>query len=159
MVGIAADVLVPVSAQVQPTMMVIQVLDSNGVETARLTVPASSRVVTFIQGGTPTPAPFPKPNPQPMPTPGVRKIIILEQSEDRTPEQAAVLTSPELREYLESKGHSLRITDLDSVPTGTVPSSPLPLLVIEDGVGNAIYQGVLPATVDATLTLIKAHGG
>lgn len=154
---LAGDVLVPVTADVQPMTMIIQVIDANGQETARLTVPATSRVMVSYIGGTPTPAPFPKP--QPLPTPGKRTITILEQAEDRTPAQAAIMTSQTLRAYLESKGHSLKIVDLDNVPTDNAPSSPLPRLVIEDGEGNAIYQGLLPATVDATLETIKAHGG
>lgn len=149
----SAPILVPVSADVGPTVMVIQIIDVAGRETARLTVPTNSRVVTYIQGGQPTPAPFPPPTP----TPGKRTITILEQSEDRTPQQAAILTSQTLRKYLDSKGHKLRITDVDSVPAAD--KSDLPRLVIEDGDGKVIYQGALPGTVDAVLETIKAHGG
>jgi len=152
---LAGESLVPVSAVVQPQTMYIQVLDVNGVETVKLSVPATSRLVVSY-GGQPTPAPFPKP---PVPIPGKRKVIILEETSDRTPAQAAIITSPKLRSYLESKGHPLKVTDVDNVPTENVPRSPLPLLIIEDGAGNPIYSGALPATVEDTIETIKAHGG
>ena len=148
------DVLVPVAATVTPQTMTVQVIDENGVETARLVIPATSRVITSM-GGTPTPAP-PFVDPVP-PTPGKRVITILEQAEDRTPTQAAILTSQTLRAYLESKGHSLTIQDVDAL-TGTVPPN-LPQLRIEDGDGNELFKGPLPDTVDATLETIKANGG
>jgi len=151
---LVADTLVPVSAEVQPTMMVIQVIDVNGVETARLTVPATSRVTTFIQGGSPTPAPFP----QPTPVPGKRTITILEESGERdTGKYAPIIFSTKIREYLKSKGHGLLITDV-TAQTENVPQN-LPQLRIDDGDGNLIYQTALPATEDAVLETIKAHGG
>ncbi len=155
---VAGDVLVPVEAEVQPTVMVIRVIDASGREMAKLCVPPTSQlVVTYEVGGTPTPAPFPKPNPEPLPIPGKRTITILEQAEDRTPAQAAIMTSQTLRAYLESKGHTLKIVDVDAL-TGNVPSN-LPQLRIEDGEGNELFKGALSATVDATLETIKKHGG
>jgi len=107
-------------------------------------------------GGGPDPDPFPKPNPNP----GKRKIIILEESKQRTANQAKIITSQKLRSYLESKNHpKLRVTDVDNVPTDSVPPGKLPLLVIEDGSGNVVYSGSLPVDVDSTIETIKAHGG
>ena len=153
----AGDVLIPVSAVVQPQTMYIQVIDANGVETVKLSVPATSRLVVSY-GGTPTPAPFPKP---PVPIPGKRKVIILEETGDRTPHQAVVILSPKLRSYLKSKGHPYRVRDVDQLaPTGHAPPrSDLPQLIIEDGDGNPIYMGALPKTVEDTIETIKAHGG
>ena len=107
----------------------------------------------IVTGGDVDPRPFPPP------TPGKRKVIILEESQDRTPAQAKIILSSKLRKYLESKKHQFRVTDVDNVPRGNVPRSPLPLLIIEDGGGNPIYSGALPKTVEDTIETIKAHGG
>ena len=109
-------------------------------------------------GGDIDPRPFPKPPPTPVP--GKRTVIILEQAEDRTPAQAAVMTSTKLRSYLESKGHQFRVQDVDQLAqTDNAPRSPLPRLIIEDGDGKLLFQGPFPATVDGVIETIKAHGG
>ena len=111
-------------------------------------------------GGEPDPNPFPQPNPQPNPTPGKRKIIILEESSQRTAAQAKIILSQKLRSYLESKKHQFALKDIDQiVPPAIAPSSDLPRLIIEDGAGNVVYQCPLPETVDSVIETIKAHGG
>ena len=110
-------------------------------------------------GGDIEPRPFPKPKPEPTPAPGKRTVTIIEESKDRTVEQAKIMTK--LRSYLPSKGHSLKILDVSQiVPPASAPSrDSLPRIVIDDGAGKLLFQGPFPATVDAVIKLIQKHGG
>ena len=115
-------------------------------------------------GGDIDPRPFPKPPPTPVPTPGKRTVIILEESGDKDREKyAPILFSSKLRSYLKQKGHRLEIPDVDDVPMAlaqrNLQGKPLPRLILEDGDGKLLFQGPLPATVEAVLTLIQKHGG
>lgn len=107
-------------------------------------------------GGDVDPPPFP-----PTPVPGKRTITIIEESQDRTVEQAKVMTSPKLRSYLKDKGHQFKILDVSQIapPDNVPPQNSLPRIVIDDGSGKLLFRGSLPATDDAVITLIQKHGG
>ncbi len=109
-------------------------------------------------GGDVDPPPFP---PTPVPTPGKRTITIIEESQDRTVEQAKVMTSPKLRSYLSGKGHQFKILDVSQIvpPDNVPPQNSLPRIVIDDGSGKLLFRGPMPATDDAVITLIQKHGG
>jgi len=122
----------------------------------------------------PVPPPIP-PDPPTPPTPpaGPRWVIILEESAERTPQLAAVITSPTLRRYLsDNKHHPLRTADKDSqaawlqpykalVPAGTA----LPrLLIVADPIAGSsaakvLHVGPVPATAEAVIAELRKAGG
>lgn len=109
----------------------------------------------------PQPGPGPDPGPNPDPSPGPQRlslVLVIEESSERTPEQAAVLTNGPLREWMLKQNLSFRLLDKDL--EGTAPAVfvryfraaaeggtyPVVFLVGDDA--SVISQGALPATVD-----------
>jgi hypothetical protein len=101
---------------------------------------------TFKVGGGPDPGPDP-----PVPPPSQRWALVVEETSQRTPQQAALLTK--LRSEYQSR---LVIADKDSTASklrayiNQVPSTmPLPALVVASMDGVLIRVVPLPATVEA----------
>ncbi len=120
--------------------------------------------------------PVPRPPEPPVVTPGPRWIVVVEETAERTPQQAAVLTNSGFRQWITTAGHDCRMIDKDVLtPTGSVPTDcapyldlakgqTLPRLFIVDGCsgdsqGKVLFAGDLPATADALKTLIQQKGG
>lgn len=129
-------------------------------------------------GSSPTPGPGPGPNPPPGPSPmplmGLR-VLILEETSQRSElpaSQLSVLTSTEIRGYLNSKcvrasaGPEFRFFDVDTDLSPQEkhwqdvvkrPRASLPWLIISTGTSG--YEGPLPKTIPETLELLKKYGG
>ncbi len=103
----------------------------------------------------PDPTP-PGPDP-PEPTPvSSLEVWIVEETADRTPEQARVLLSTEWRSHLKDNGHSLRLTDQDA-PTApvTLPGELPAVLGFISGRDEAVFRAPLPDTGVGLLKLVK----
>lgn len=134
-----------------------------------------------VEPPAPNPPPGPNPpGPAPIPLSGLR-VLILEETSNRQslpPSQVSVLTSGEIRSYLNSKCAKnaaglpeYRVLDVDNSVANldkhwqdavnayknSTTDKSLPWLIVSDG--KTGYQGKLPLTVDETLTLLKKYGG
>lgn len=119
----------------------------------------------------PGPDPKPDPNPKPDPTPpGPRWVMMVEESSQRTPGLAAVISSESLRQYVSSKGHHWRVWDKDLAKDQTAPAEiapwlnraagkQLPWLMISDDAGRVLWEGPCPADPISVQQLIVKHGG
>lgn len=116
----------------------------------------------------------PGPGPVTPPKPSQVCLLIVEDTASRTPEVATILTSRQLREWLSSRGHLLRVVDPDSVAPDGSPAKvlgpyrawrsaagnqsvtlPVGLLVLSDG---SVYRGgPLPDSVDAVVEWVRAN--
>lgn len=117
--------------------------------------------ITPIAGPEPSPDPNPQPDPQPLPQ--KLTVVVIEESTARTAEQAAIITSKELRDELAKRGHTIRVLDKDvtdgwgqqpdaektwaAVAAGREPY----VLLVDPATGKAVRGFRLPATVDALL--------
>lgn len=100
----------------------------------------------------------PDPPDPPIP-PGERRIVVIEETSERTHQQAAILLNPTMRKWLADQGHSFWVLDQDQVnSTGHVPKEfvpyfraaegkKLPLLLIGT-LDNVLYSGPLPGSVE-----------
>lgn len=117
----------------------------------------------------PTPIPVP---PKPIPVSGLHVLILHETGDAMPKEQATILTSKRVRDYLEAKcvsdgkGKAYRIWDDDVSPAVAPkvfqdmlarPRASLPWIVIMTSQDS--YAGPLPANVDETLKLLQKYGG
>ena len=115
--------------------------------------------------------PEPEPDPDPIPPPpgplAELWAIVVEETKDRTLEQARVLLSPTLRKWMRANGHNLRIVDKDQPATdlqewidrATAPeASALPYLFLCGDSGEVVFEGPLPNTPAAMLELAKKWG-
>lgn len=73
---------------------------------ARTFVPLSKQITVV---GVPNPNPQPTPEPDPQPVPGERFVLIVSETKDRTPAEAATLAT--LRRWLTDRGVEWRIID------------------------------------------------
>ena len=129
-------------------------------------------------GPEPDPDPYPRPDPDPDPTPepGKRFVLVVSETGERTPEQAAVLMG--LRGYLQDKGHGFRFLDPDVTDSEGNPPKWFesyaehiakakiegPALVIgvfseDEKSVTKIYAETLPTTAEAAIEAVKAKGG
>jgi hypothetical protein len=116
------------------------------------------------------------PPPPPPPQPGKRRIRIIEESKDRTPAQARVMLSPELRKYCAQKNHAFLLRDKtlsaeeEATPVGKTVvfyrqlaaerGIDLPaFFVAADDDRQVLYAGPFPATTEEAVKLIQDHGG
>lgn len=144
---------------------------------------ASDPVLCLIVIGTPDPTPGPGPGPKPpeptppapIPVDGFRVLFVVESSDASklTAAQLAILTSGEIRTYLNSKcvvgpdGKTKEWRqwdkDVDTSAESQLwqaamkrPRSSLPWIVISDG--KTGFEGPLPATIADTLAILKKYG-
>lgn len=138
---------------------------------------AFTDIVAGEEGPPPPNPPFPPlPPDPPVVEPGPRWVIIVEETKDRTPQQAAVLTDSSFRQWIATAGHDYRMIDQDvqnragTVPAACVPyldlakGKTLPRLFIVDGSsgdsqGKVLFSGDLPSSAAALKTLIQQKGG
>ncbi len=122
-------------------------------------------------GPEPKPDPEPGPNPDPQPNPrGPLSLIWIEETADRTPEQASALTDSELRDAIRKAGWSLRIADVDVVDEAGNPPSDLaayiasakrdgvPRMFAVDAAGAEVFAGRAPANKDEFAAILKRLG-
>lgn len=117
----------------------------------------------------PDPSPNPNPNPQPIPH-GPISLIWIEESSERTPEQAKAITDQAIRDALKKAGWSLRIADVDVVNEQGQPPDDLaafiaaarrdgvPRLFATDDKGAEIFNGKAPANRDEFLAILRRLG-
>lgn len=125
-------------------------------------------VITSINiGGTspePGPNPVPPPPPPPPPIPTKLFAIIVEETKDRTPDQAVVLLSPEVRALFE-KFETIDPTNDEGkpnpIPVDKVPyverakGDKLPVMFITDGKSTVFYEGTIPTTIADVKSLVE----
>jgi hypothetical protein len=116
----------------------------------------------FPWKGGPSPDPKPDPKPDPIPPVPVTELwaVIIEESAERTPAQGIVLASPKVRALFPAAG-GFRLVDKDStVDSALQPyldrakGQKLPVCFLVAPSGFVHYEGALPATVDATVSLV-----
>ena len=117
----------------------------------------------------PDPSPNPNPNPQPIPH-GPISLIWIEESSERTPEQAKAITDQAIRDALKKAGWSLRIADVDVINEYGQPPDDLaafiaaarrdgvPRLFATDDKGAEIFNGKAPANRDEFLAILRRLG-
>ena len=101
---------------------------------------------------------FPTPKPPivvPVPSGAVQWVYVLEETQQRTPEIAAVLADP----FWTESGIKFRVFDRD-VPDAkdivdTVGAIALPAVVLADATGRVLYRGPLPLRIEDLKTLIS----
>jgi hypothetical protein len=111
------------------------------------------------------PRPPPHPTPPPTPTPGnVARVVVIEESGDRTPEQATILTDPRLKPLRDQR--KLLILDQDATDSQGQPASelsqydgqPLPRVLGLDSSGVRSVAAELPGSADGLIDLLKVWG-
>lgn len=139
------------------------------VANGKLVVQEVSLRVSPQPGPGPQPEPEPGPQPGPQPGPAPKTVIWIEESGQRTPQQAAALTDRKLRETIASSGWMLRVADVDVVDeSGRPPSDLAPylerarqaglpwLVILEDG--RELYTGKAPPDLSAFVALLRRYG-
>lgn len=124
-------------------------------------------------GPKPPDPPDPKPSPVPIPELGFRALFIYESGDLEKYPNKAVLTSQEIRQYLnakcatgpDGKTPERRFWDKDTDVSGESklwqvamqrPRTSLPWLIISNG--RTGYEGPVPANIAKTLELLKKYG-
>lgn len=134
--------------------------------------------ITFVKGDdiavlsfklVPQDDPFPNPNPDPQPDPNPQPDkecwgVVIEESSERTPAQAVILTSAKVRTLFD--GSRFRVLDKDQqVGADLKPyidrsaGKKLPLMYLVGKAGAVLYEGPLPADEAATIKLINEKKG
>lgn len=126
----------------------------------------------FVVGGDgPEPDPEPDPDPDPIPPPpgplAEMWLIVVEETNQRTPEQAWVLLDPTVRRWMKANGHHLRIVDKDQKASDlqewinratAQTNNALPYLFVVDDSGAVSFEGELPIGPIQMLELVKKWG-
>jgi len=155
----------------------ITVVDTSGTERtieSLLGIGMIDTSASFTVGEAPYPDPDPDPDPDPNPPPPPPPlpitemwIMVVEEAQDRTPEQARVLLDPTVRRWMEKNGHHLRILDKDLTASDdqewidratAQPASALPYLFVADNEGRVFFEGPLPIGPIQMLELVKKWG-
>ena len=117
----------------------------------------------------PGPGPGPNPNPDPQPPSGPKTVLWIEESSQRTPQQALAIANRSLREAIVAGGWTLRVVDIDVVDeNGQPPSDLAPYLmaakqaglprvfIFQDG--REVYAGAAPPDVSSFANLLRRYG-
>ena len=132
------------------------------------------RISAFDEPG-PGPGPEPRPDPEPQPDPqpnprGPLSLIWIEETTDRTPEQAKAITDQSIRDALKKAGWTLRIADVDVMNENGQPPDDLaafiaaarrdgvPRLFAIDDKGAEVFNGKAPANRDEFLAILRRLG-
>lgn len=121
--------------------------------------------LTRQDGPAPKPDPKPDPKPEPQPKPPVELWgFVVEESADRTPQQAIVLGSMDVRSQLVEKrlrvmDKDLEVEDVLKTYQARAAGKTLPMLFLTGPDGTLYYEGPLPATVDDMLKLVAETKG
>ena len=101
-------------------------------------------------GPGPQPKPEPKPEPKPQPKPSELWCVIVEESHDRTPAQAAVILSTKFRAIFADK--RFRVVDKDKGDADCAAyiqravGAKLPQIYIVSPAGDIVHEGPLPTS-------------
>ena len=152
--------------------------DGNGLLTVLYvkgdTIEQLTYTVTLKEGPAPDPDPNPDPDPDPDPNPDPNPDppaelwgIVIEESSERTPEQAIVLASPEIRALFADEQFQV----VDAVTDDGEVEAPAdlkvyvdramdnkdkwPMLFLVSPKGDVYFEDTLPATVEATKKLVE----
>lgn len=121
----------------------------------------------------PQPDPSPDPGPEPDPKPGPKgplSLIWIEETADRTPEQALAIVDAGIRESLRQADWSLRVADVDVIDEHGNPPADLrpyieaaqqagtPRLFAVDSVGAEVFAGKAPADTAAFRAILRQLG-
>ena len=119
-------------------------------------------------GPEPQPEPQPEPEPQPIPS-GPKTVIWIEESGQRTPQQAAAIIDKNVRAAIDAARWTLRVTDVDVVDeSGRPPADLAPYLerarhaglpwmvILEDG--REVYTGKAPPDLPSFVILLRRYG-
>jgi hypothetical protein len=114
----------------------------------------------------------PQPSPSPTPQPAAQTIwiTVVEETSQRTPQQAAVINSKAVADLIQARGHYWRAIDQNARnEQGQAPADlaayvqrsagRLPYVILTDSAGKILFEGPLPATEQAMLDLVKKYGG
>ena len=109
----------------------------------------------------------PEPDPKPSPTTGKKRITILLERAETTPELGRLIATVRLQtgstyQYLQQKGHLFQVLDDDHSSVSEIASkvSQRPALVIQDLQSGVInYSGDVPLSTSALLEVLKQYGG
>jgi len=116
-----------------------------------------------------TAGPFPDPIPPPPPDDKLTDIVIIEETSQRTPELARVLTSKKVSAFIDSSGLDFVAQDQHVVDEhGKTPESyqpyidaakklGMPTLFLIGEKGTTFYEGTMPKTPDAFIELVKQY--
>jgi hypothetical protein len=117
----------------------------------------------------PGPGPEPGPRPEPQPGPGPKTVIWIEESGQRTPQQAAAIIDKNVRAAIDAARWTLRVTDVDVVDeSGRPPADLAPYLerarhaglpwmvILEDG--REVYTGKAPPDLPSLVILLRRYG-
>lgn len=131
--------------------------------------------VPVIPPAPPVPPGPPPPPPPPVVVPGKRQVVLLYESEDKSPEVARVLNglrNGDSAKYLLANGHEFFILDASEKDENGQPStvikkfkemagnSPLPVLIVQDlDSGELLDKKPLPSSDQAAIEIIKQTGG
>jgi hypothetical protein len=162
------------------TGVVLPAADGQSYLVLSLSVPGGNLAVPYViapYGAAPIPGPGPGPGPGPTPVPGGKLfVLVVTETKDQTPEQAAVLGSKAAIDLMAAKSWQWRVVDKDVVDENGKPpadigkwitqaktwaaaGNKLPCLLILDQQGAVLSQGPLPATEAAYLEVLKKFGG
>lgn len=166
------------------TGVVLPAADGQSYLVLSLSVPGGNLAVPYViapYGAVPTPGPGPSPGPgpgpSPVPVPGAKLwVLVVTETKYQTPEQAAVLGSKAVQDYIAAKGWQWRVIDqdvkdengqppadmakwLDRAKQWQAKGNKLPYLNLADAQGVTAWEGALPATEAAMLEQLKKLGG
>ena len=92
-------------------------------------------------------------------------LIIVEETAERTPEQARVLLDPTVRKWMEKNGHHFRTCDKDQSAEDlqewihrALQAADLPRLFAVSESGEVVFEGPLPHSPLEMLALVKKYG-
>lgn len=127
--------------------------------------------VSGLDSPQPGPEPEPEPEPEPQPNPqGPLSLIWIEETADRTPEQAQAITDTAIRDAIREAGWSIRVADVDVVDEHGDPPSDLqpyieaakragtPRLFAVDSVGAEVFAGKAPDDIAAFKAILRQLG-
>jgi len=130
--------------------------------TKQAAIAASLAAIAAILTGCPTPAP-------PHPPIIVARVVVVYESHDLTPTDAATLNSKTLRDYLDAHGYWYRFIDKDILDPDDLPpvqlltylnaaiGHPLPWLLFADASHNVTAGQHLPPTDADLINLLQQH--
>jgi len=114
----------------------------------------------------PDPNPDPDPEPEPDPPPPDQKLwgaIFVEETQQRTPQIASVVTSGAVSDYVRQAGLIFLVVDQDAVQASLQPyiakgkAAGIPQLYLVGDQGRIFFDGELPATPEAFISLMKEY--
>jgi hypothetical protein len=179
--NVPCDFSYQVDGKAAPASAEVVAIDASSVATMRVDYSDGTKIkrayYTVTRKPDPNPQPNPNPNPQPDPKPDPKPTpvenlwgIVIEESAERTPAQAALLTSPKVRSLF--REGEFRIIDPIDDTGKRVPVAPdmkpyveraldgtqkLPVLFLVDSKGTIFYEGSPPATVAEMETLVAKY--